>query len=56
MEKFRKQLIDLINSTQLPAEAVYYIVKDVYRDLYEDYQSYLREVEQQEQANKEKEE
>ena len=58
MEKFRKQLIELINevSKQLPPEAVYYIFKDVYRDLAEDYRLYLQEVEEKEKIKEQTEE
>lgn len=55
MEKFRKELLDLINSksTQLPPEAVYYIFKDVFRDLTDTYNNYLKT---QEVSQNEKEE
>ena len=55
MEKFSKELLDLINSksTQLPPEAVYYIFKDVFRDLTDTYNNYLKN---QEVTQKEEEE
>ena len=58
MEEFRKQLIELVNdvSKRLPAEGVYYIFKDVYRDLCEDYKAYLQEVEKQKEIKEKTEE
>jgi hypothetical protein len=43
MEDFKEILISLINSkmAELSFEQVFYTVKDVYRDLYENYQKYL---------------
>lgn len=43
MEDFREELIMLINSQiqRLSFEQVFYVVKDTYRDLYENYQKYL---------------
>lgn len=57
MEQFRLELLNLINSesTQLPPEAVYYIFKDVFRDLTDSYNNYLK-AQEQKQNNKEEEE
>lgn len=43
MENFKEELIMLINSQiqRLSFEQVFYVVKDTYRDLYENYQKYL---------------
>lgn len=43
MEQFRQQLLNTINNAQLPLEAVYYIFKDVYRDLNDTYLEYQRQ-------------
>lgn len=43
MEQFRKTLIEVINSSDLPFEARYYILKDVYRDVAELYEKALME-------------
>lgn len=58
MEKFRKELLDLINSksTQLPPEAVYYIFKDVFRDLSDTYNQYLQQQEKIKETKEQKEE
>ena len=37
MEELREQLSDLINNCALPAECIYYVYKDVFRDLQEQY-------------------
>lgn len=50
MEEFRESLIQLINNTQLPPEAMYYIIKDIYRDAQEAYESYLIQRKQQKQS------
>jgi len=43
MEEFKQELANLINSqfNKLSFEQVFYIVKDIYRDIYESYQNYL---------------
>lgn len=58
MEKFRQALFELVREygKQLPAEAVFYIFKDVYRDLAEDYKLYLQEVEEKEKIKEQTEE
>ena len=43
MEQFRKALIEIINNSDLPFEARYYILKDVYRDVAELYEKALME-------------
>ncbi|MBQ8206359.1 MAG: hypothetical protein IJZ77_02760 [Bacilli bacterium] len=43
MEQFRRALIEVINSSELPFDARYYIVKDVYRDVFELYEKMLEE-------------
>lgn len=42
MEELKQQLIQVINSCGLPAECVYYIVKDTYRDIDIEYQRLLK--------------
>lgn len=43
MEELREQLSYLINNSQLPAECVYYVFKDVYRDLNDQYKLMLEQ-------------
>lgn len=45
MEELRNQLIAIINSIELPFEAKFYIVKDVYREVWDTYQKSLQEKE-----------
>lgn len=51
MEELKQNLIKIINESRLSAEAVYYIVKDVYRDVEDCYFNYLKEKEQQKNNN-----
>ena len=32
MEELKMQLLDLCNKSQLPVEALYFVIKDLYRD------------------------
>lgn len=50
MEELRKQLSDLINNCGLPAECIYYVYKDVFRDLQDQYREILAQ--KAEAANK----
>ena len=43
MEEFRNNLFYLINNSQLSIDAVYYVFKDVYRELDDTYKNYLRQ-------------
>lgn len=42
MEELKQQLIQVIGNCKLPAECVYYIVKDIYRDIDIEYQRLLK--------------
>ena len=58
MEEFKQMLVSLINSKmgELSFEQVFYVVKDTYRDLYENYQKYLlNQARQQNLINRENE-
>ena len=48
MEELRNRLIELINNCGLSIDCIYYIVKDVYRELSDEYRLVLQK--QQEQA------
>lgn len=43
MEELKQQLVALINEnhSRLSAEAIYYVVKDFYRDIADAYEDYL---------------
>lgn len=40
MEELKKKLIDIVNESALPAEAIWFVVKDFYRDIDDTYQEY----------------
>lgn len=42
MEELRQTIIAAINESRLPAEGVYYIIKDVYRDVESSYFEFLK--------------
>jgi len=54
MEKLRLKLIEDINASGLPLEAIVFVVRDVYRDAQETYQKY--QIAQQSQTTEEKKE
>lgn len=54
MEKLRLKLIEDINTSGLPLEAIVFVVRDVYRDAQETYQKY--QLAQQTQTTEEKKE
>lgn len=54
MEKLRLKLIEDINASGLPLEAIVFVVRDVYRDAQETYQKY--QLAQQSQTTEEKKE
>lgn len=54
MEKLRLKLIEDINASGLPLEAIVFVVRDVYRDAQETYQKY--QLAQQSQTTGEKKE
>lgn len=41
MDELKKKLIDVANESDLPFEAIYYVIKDFYRDAEESYRAYL---------------
>lgn len=56
MEQLKQNLLNLVNErlnsqseSFLPMEAVYYVVKDFYRDVDDTYKNYLQQVELQKQ-------
>ena len=59
MEELKRKLLQVVNESNLPLEAIYYLVKDLYRDVDDTYQRYLKEAEevakQQQQEQKEEE-
>lgn len=47
MEEFRNQLIHLINNCGLSFDCIYYIIKDVYREIADSYMVMLRDQQNQ---------
>lgn len=45
MEELRNELLEVINHSQLPAECIYYIFKDIFRDIQEQYTAMLQQAE-----------
>ena len=41
MEQLKQQLLQLVNASNLPLEAIYYVVKDFYRDVDDAYKQAL---------------
>lgn len=52
MEELRQQIINLCNNSKLPLEAVYFILKDIWRDA----EATLRTLQEQAQQKEQKEE
>lgn len=48
MDELKQKLIDTANASGLPFEAVYYVIKDFYRDATESYKSFLESQKQTE--------
>ena len=40
MEEFRLKLFEVCNESKLPIEAIYFVVKDVFRDVQDAYKEY----------------
>lgn len=49
MEELKKQLLKDCNDSGLPLEAVYYLVKDLFRDVSDTYEEYLKQQTSQEE-------
>ncbi len=43
MEQLKQQLLQLVNASNLPLEAIYYVVKDFYRDVDDAYRQALQQ-------------
>lgn len=56
MEELRKEILKLCNSSELPLEAIYYVLKDIYRDACDTYDNYLLKLEKEKFENSKKEE
>lgn len=54
MEKLKNKLLQVVNESGLPLDAVYYVCKDFFRDVDDAYQQFL--LKQQEEENKKQQE
>ena len=54
MEKLKNKLLQVVNESGLPLDAVYYVCKDFFRDVDDTYQQFL--LKQQEEENKKQQE
>ena len=48
MEKFRNNLVQVINDAKLPIGEAYYVLKDIFRDVQDAYKEALEVIETQE--------
>lgn len=44
MEKFKQDLVNVINNTTLPPECIYFVIKDIYRDVLEQYKEVQKQI------------
>ena len=42
MDELRQTIITAVNNSNLPMDAVYYVMKDIWRDVYEMHESALK--------------
>lgn len=58
MEEYKNQVIDLTNQSELPIGAIYYIIKDLYKELESLYNKQVQQeyFMRQQQENEKKEE
>ena len=56
MEELKRKLLQVVNESNLPLEAIYYLVKDLYRDVDDTYQRYLKEFEKQQNSKENEDE
>ena len=55
MEEFRKQLAEIINTSELPFEAKFYVLKDLFREVNDIYINLLQQKEKEKEAEVEEE-
>ena len=54
MEQLKQKLLQIVNESKLPIDAIYYVCKDFFRDVDDAYQQFLLNQKEQQQ-NKEEE-
>ena len=56
MEQLKNKLLQVVNESGLPLDAIYYVCKDFFRDVDDTYQQFLlKQKKQQNEEQKEKE-
>ena len=55
MEQLKQKLLQIVNESKLPIDAIYYVCKDFFRDVDDAYQQFLLNQKEQQQQNKEEE-
>lgn len=53
MEELRKKIVKDINEANLPLDCIYYLLKDLFRDIEMQYSSYIQQMEAQKQYKEE---
>lgn len=53
MEELRKKIVKDINEANLPLDCIYYLLKDLFRDIEMQYSSYIQQMESQKQKKDE---
>ena len=56
MNELKSKLLQELNASNLPLEAILFVVRDLYRDVDETYRNYMQQVEQQKKEEPLKEE
>ena len=47
MNELKTKLLQVVNESGLPLEAILFVVRDLYRDVDETYRNYIQQMEQQ---------
>ena len=55
MEELKLKLLQAVNESNLPLEAIYYVTKDFFRDVDDTYKRYLEQVQTQKENKKQEE-
>lgn len=55
MEELKLKLLQAVNESNLPLEAIYYVAKDFFRDVDDTYKHYLEQIQTQKENKKQEE-
>ena len=56
MEELRQKIVETINQSKLPADCIYYLIKDIYREISDAYFSQMAKMAQSAVNDKKEEE